>query len=72
MIEASVSKALLTPQQVAEQLQVSLTSVYALLWKGAIPSAKIGRLRRVSADALQRYVDDCTMACNQDPLDDER
>lgn len=47
---------LLTVQQVADQLQVSVRTVYSLLYGGRLESVKIGVLRRVPADALDRYV----------------
>lgn len=42
--------------EVAEQLGVGLTTAKALIRSGELRSVKIGRARRVPADALQTYV----------------
>jgi len=46
----------LTVEEAARRLGVGRTTMYSLLASGEIPSMAIGRLRRVPADALARYV----------------
>jgi len=47
--------ALLSVEAAATQLSIGRTTMYALLKTGAIGSVKVGRLRRVPADALTAY-----------------
>jgi excisionase family DNA binding protein len=47
---------LLTPEEAARQLSIGRTKVFALMESGAIRSVKIGRSRRIPADALTDYV----------------
>jgi excisionase family DNA binding protein len=49
-------RGLLTVEQAAERLSIGRTSMFALLKAGDIESVKVGRLRRIPADALDRYV----------------
>jgi excisionase family DNA binding protein len=53
-----MEKLLLTPEEAAEVLSVGRTTVYHLLRVGAMQSVRIGRSRRISSDAVRRYVDD--------------
>ena len=46
----------LTIEQAAERLGVGRTIMYALVSSGAVESVKIGRLRRVPADALVTFL----------------
>jgi excisionase family DNA binding protein len=46
---------LLTPEQVAERLQISRSKVYLLL-QNDLPSLQIGRSRRVDADRLREWL----------------
>ena len=48
---------LLTPSQVADELQISAREVQRRLREHQIPGLKIGRLWRVSQAALDRYVE---------------
>ena len=48
----------LTIEQAAERLGVGRTVMYALVSSGAVESVKIGRLRRVPADALITFLED--------------
>lgn len=48
---------LLTPERAAEQLDIGRTTVYGLMASGELSSVKIGRSRRIPADALVAYVD---------------
>lgn len=47
---------LLSVDQAAESLGVGMTLMRALVSSGEVESVKIGRLRRVPADALSAYV----------------
>jgi excisionase family DNA binding protein len=47
--------ALLTVEAAADQLSISRTTMYALLKNGDVTSLRIGRLRRVPAEALVTY-----------------
>ena len=49
------TRTLLSVEAAATQLSIGRTTMYALLKTGAIGSVKVGRLRRVSADALTAY-----------------
>ncbi|MFI0718142.1 helix-turn-helix domain-containing protein [Streptomyces sp. NPDC021224] len=46
----------LTPEEAARRLSVGRTTLFALIASGEIPSVKIGRSRRVPAEALNDYV----------------
>lgn len=48
---------LLTPERAADQLDVGRTTVYSLIASGELDSVKIGRSRRIPADALVAYVE---------------
>ena len=48
---------LLTPEQVAAQLGIGRTYAYQLLRHGDIPSLKLGKLRRIRPQDLNRYLD---------------
>ena len=54
------SKLLLTVEEAAEQLGIGRTLAYALVKDGEIESVRIGRLRRIPAAALGRYLDRLT------------
>lgn len=56
-IDESAPPGLMTPEQVAAYLGCKRTFCYELLRSGAIPSLKVGRLRRVRREDLERYVD---------------
>ncbi len=47
---------LLTPERTAEVLDVGRTTVYGLISSGELASVKIGRSRRIPADAVTDYV----------------
>ena len=49
-------KLLLTPEEAAHVLGIGRTKLYQLLADGQLPSVRIGGSRRVSADALTRFV----------------
>ena len=46
----------LSVEQAAARLGIGRTTMYALVGTGAIESVKIGRLRRVPAEALHDFV----------------
>jgi excisionase family DNA binding protein len=48
---------LLTVEAAAQRLSIGRTTMYALLKNGQINSVRIGRLRRIPADALTAYTD---------------
>ena len=47
----------LTVEEAAERLGIGRTIMYALVSSGAVESVRIGRLRRVPADALVTFLD---------------
>jgi excisionase family DNA binding protein len=49
-------RTLLTVETAAQRLSISRTTMYALLKDGQINSVRIGRLRRIPADALTAYI----------------
>lgn len=48
---------ILTVEEAAESLCVGRTTMYALIAAGDVESVRIGRLRRVPAQALEAYVE---------------
>ncbi len=46
-----------SPAEAAEQLGICRATLYKLLTDGTIPSVKIGRSRRIRAEALTAYLD---------------
>ena len=55
----------LTVEQAAERLGIGRTLMYALVTAGDVESVRIGRLRRIPADALDDYVH--RLRCLHDP-----
>ena len=51
-----MNKLLLTIPEVAGQLNLGRSLVYLLVMRGEIDSIKVGRARRVPAEALQRFI----------------
>jgi excisionase family DNA binding protein len=51
----TVERVLLTPEEVAEALHVGRCTVYDLIRTGQLPSGKIGKLRRIPADAVREF-----------------
>jgi excisionase family DNA binding protein len=49
-------ESLLTPQQVAERLQVQVQTVVRWLRSGQLKGAKFGRLWRVTEEDLQAFI----------------
>ncbi|MEP6650879.1 MAG: excisionase family DNA-binding protein [Lapillicoccus sp.] len=52
----SVLPLVLTVEAAADRLGVGRTLMYALVKSGAVESVTIGRLRRIPADALDKFV----------------
>jgi excisionase family DNA binding protein len=50
------NKLALRPREVAEAIGCSQAKVYDLIARGQLPSVKIGKARRVTVDALRRYL----------------
>ncbi len=57
---------LLTPQQVAARLQVTVHTVYAWLRDGRLRGSKIGRLWRVGSDAVEALLDGDGVTTDED------
>jgi excisionase family DNA binding protein len=51
-----MDKLLLTPEEVAEVLNLSRATIYDLIRLRAITSVKIGRARRIPASSVEEYV----------------
>jgi excisionase family DNA binding protein len=47
-----------TVEEAADRLGVGRTVMYALVGSGAVESVRIGRLRRIPADALVTFLDE--------------
>jgi excisionase family DNA binding protein len=50
------TKRLLSAEDLARELGVGRTTAYSLLWTRAIPSMKVGRLRKVRWEDLEAYI----------------
>jgi excisionase family DNA binding protein len=50
-------KLLLSPEEACRLINVKRATFFNMLAKGAIPSIKIGRLRRIPTDALRSFVE---------------
>lgn len=53
----ALPRALYEVTEVADYLRVSKTQVYELIRQGSLASIKIGRLRRITSDAIAAYLD---------------
>ena len=47
---------LLSADELAQELGVGRTTAYSLLWSGAIPSMKVGRLRKVRREDVEQFI----------------
>ncbi len=54
--QTETTKRLLSAEELARELGVGRTTAYSLLWSGAIPSMKLGRLRKVRREDLEAYL----------------
>jgi len=52
-----MNEKLLTPEQVAERLQVTERTVYGWLRRGKLPALKLGRLWRIRPDDLETFLE---------------
>lgn len=66
--QATPARILLSVEAAAAQLSIGRTTMYALIKTGAIDTIQIGRLRRVPADALPRYLE--RLRASQSHVDD--
>lgn len=55
---AERNKDVLTPDEVAQHLKCGRTKTYELIAQNAIPSFRVGRLRRVRLADLEAYIDE--------------
>jgi excisionase family DNA binding protein len=55
-LQAEQTKRLLSADELARELGVGRTTAYTLLWSRAIPSMKLGRLRKVRREDLEAYL----------------
>lgn len=55
--ENRVDKILLTPEEAAERLSITRSRLYDLLRSRELVSVKLGKVRRISVAALERYVE---------------
>ena len=53
--QPATPRLMLTVEQAAEALGIGRTTMFALVKSGQIQSIRIGRLRRVPADAIDTY-----------------
>jgi excisionase family DNA binding protein len=63
--ESSTARLLLTVEEAAKRLGVGRTLMYTLVKDGEVESVQIGRLRRIPADALFRYLEQLRAALPQ-------
>lgn len=56
----------LTVEEAAQRLGIGRTVMYALVSSGAVESVRIGRLRRVPADALVTFLDELRASRTRD------
>ena len=52
-----MNEKLVTPEQVAERLQVTERTVYGWLRRGKLPALKLGRLWRIRPDDLETFLE---------------
>ena len=57
--QAEHTTRLLSAEELAQELGVGRTTAYSLLWSGAIPSMKLGRLRRVRREDFETFLAEC-------------
>lgn len=59
----------LTPEQVAEILQLSIRKIYAMLKSGELPAKKIGSQWRILESELEEYMRDKSKKDGDDDAD---
>lgn len=52
----NLNKLLYTAEEAAEVLSIGRTRVFALMASGDLPSVKVGKSRRITAESLEQYV----------------
>jgi excisionase family DNA binding protein len=55
--QAELSECLMSPAEVRQHLGLGRTYTYQLLGSGAIPSVRIGRLRKVRREDLDAFIE---------------
>lgn len=58
---------MLLVSEVAQRLRVSKDAAYAMIRRGEIPHIRVGRLVRVSPDALDRWIEEQHEAFSKAP-----
>lgn len=61
---SSIPRLLYTPKEAAQALGISRSSLYVLLSQGAIDSVRIGGSRRITATALNTFIETLTTEIN--------
>lgn len=51
-----VDEKFLTPEQVADKLQVTVQTIYTWMRSGYLPSIKMGRLWRIKPDEFENFI----------------
>lgn len=59
---------LLSPAEAAVALGVSRSMIYKLIAQGDLPTLKVGRARRIPADALERFVEEGLRPCPEEAI----
>jgi excisionase family DNA binding protein len=59
-----IPRLLYTPKEAAQALGISRSSLYVLLSQGAIDSVRIGGSRRITATALNTFIETLTKEIN--------
>ena len=55
--EGATQRLLLRIPEAAEQLGIGRTKIYEMISKGELPTIRIGRAVRISANTLQKWVE---------------
>jgi excisionase family DNA binding protein len=55
-LQAEQTNCLLSVEELSRELGIGRTTAYSLLWSGAIPSMKVGRLRKVRCEDLEAFL----------------
>lgn len=56
-MSSDLNKLLLTPEEAAEVLSIGRTKTYQLIGEGVLRSVRIGKCRRIPAEALVELVE---------------
>jgi excisionase family DNA binding protein len=65
IMDTAAQRELLTIEQVQELLQVGRTFAYSLVSSGALPSYRVGRLRRVRRRDVERWLEENRCAADR-------